>query len=130
MMQTARALYEFFSGFGIPAFPENQVPDKAPDGNGVMQPVTLPYITYELVEPDSLDQISFTARVWYMSDSFEEIMAKVDEIRQAIGDGLSIPIDGGVIWIWRDTNFCQFQPPDEPKLKIAYLMLILGAYHA
>lgn len=116
MMSTARTLYEFFSSFGIPAYVENNVPDDA----------ALPYITYELVEPDSLSQASFTARVWYMDESFAAITAKVDEIKQAIGWGRGFPVDGGVIWIWRDTNFCQFQPPDEPKIKIAYLSMIIS----
>jgi hypothetical protein len=105
------------------------VPDEMPDGSGNMQPVAPPYITYQLIEPDSLSEASFYARVWYYDTSFEAISAKVDAIRHAIGNGVSIPIDGGVVWIWRDTNFCQYQPPDEPALKIAYLSMILGAYN-
>lgn len=119
MMKTARALYDFFTGFGIPAYVENNVPDDA----------LLPYITYELAEPDPMEQASFTARVWYIDESFAAIISTVDAIKHAIGNGYSIPVDGGVIWLWRDTNFCQFQPPDEPKLKIAYLSLIIGAYY-
>ena len=129
MTNVAKALYGFFSGFGLPAFVENNVPDEMPDESGNMQPVKPPYITYQLIEPDSLSEASFYARVWYYDTSFEAISAKVDEIRRAIGRGKSIPIDGGCVWIWRDNNFCQFQPSDEPALKIAYLQMILGAYN-
>ena len=118
MRDTAAALYSFFSSFNLPAYVENTVPENA----------ALPYITYELREPEAGENSSLTARVWYMSNSFSEIVDKVDEIKAAIGGGKSIPVTGGAVWIWQDTNFCQFQPSDEPKMKIAYLMLIIGAY--
>ena len=38
MTNTAKALYQFFSGFGLPAYVEYNVPDEA----------ALPYITYRL----------------------------------------------------------------------------------
>ena len=41
MINTARALYGFFSGFGLPAFVEYSVPEDA----------ELPYITYPQKEP-------------------------------------------------------------------------------
>lgn len=119
MTNTARALYDFFSGFGLPAYVENTVPDDA----------ALPYITYELLEPDSLDRAPFHARIWYRSTSYAGVSSKADEIRAAIDRGYSTPIDGGVLWIWRDDNFLQFQPSDEPELKLAYLSMILAAYN-
>lgn len=118
MKDTAGALYRFFSGFGLPAYVENNVPDNA----------DLPYITYELREPQAGERSSLTARVWYIDTGFQAITEKVDEIKNAVADGASIPVDGGAVWLWADDNFCQFQPPDEPKLKIAYLMMIIGAY--
>lgn len=129
MTTTAKALYQFFNGFGLPAFVENNVPDEFPNDEGLLQPVKPPYITYQLIEPDSLNEASFYARIWYYDTSFAAIAAKADEIRRAVGRGYSVPIDGGVLWIWRDSNFLQFQPADEPTLKIAYLSLILGVYH-
>ena len=114
-MDTARALYSFFSGFGIPAYVENTVPDGA----------ELPYITYELLKPDRLSQASFTARIWYRDTSFAAITAKADAIRRVIEGGHSIPTSDGALRIWPDNTFLQFQPPDEPELKIAYLMMIL-----
>ncbi len=127
MHDTALALNRFFSSFGLPAFVENCVPD-VPGENGVIEPFTPPYITYELREPEPGKQCSLVARVWYLDTSFDAITRKVDEIKDAIGPGIRIPAGDGVIGMWMDDNFCQFQPPDEPKIKIAYLMLIIGAY--
>ena len=118
MIDTAGALYRFFSGFGLPAYVENNVPDIA----------ELPYITYELREPEPGERSSLTARVWYEDTGFQAITEKVDEIKAAIGRGASLPVENGALWLWMDTPFCQFQPPDEPKMKIAYLLLIIGAY--
>ena len=42
MTSIAKALYAFYSGFGLPAYPEDGVPSDA----------ALPYITYTIVQPD------------------------------------------------------------------------------
>lgn len=129
MLDTAVALQTFFSGFGLPAFPENAVPDALYNPEtGTEQSVEPPYITYELREPEPGAKSSLTARVWYIDTDYTAICTKVDEIKAAIGRGVSISVNGGAVWLWMDDKFCQFQPADEPKLKIAYLMLIIGAY--
>ena len=121
MLDTAYTLYRFFSSFGLPAFVENNVPDVP----GLYEP---PYITYELREPEPGKQTSLVARVWYLEDGFENISKTVDEIKTAVGQGLRLPSGDGILCIWLDEPFCQYQPPDEPKIKIAYLMFVLGAY--
>lgn len=127
MRDTAQALYSFFSSFGLPAFVENNVPD-VPDDNGILEPFAPPYITYELREPEPGKQCSLVARVWYLDTGFDAITRKVDEIKDALMNGYPMQTNNGAIWLWMDTNFCQFQPPDEPKIKIAYLMLVMGSY--
>lgn len=127
MRDTAAALYSFFSSFGLPAFVENNVPD-VPNENGEIEQFSPPYITYELREPEPGKQTSLVARVWYLDTGFDAVTRKVDEIKNALRNGVSIPTNDGAIWLWMDENFCQFQPPDEPKIKIAYLMLIMGSY--
>ena len=118
MTQTAQALYAFFSAFQIPAYVESTEPDGA----------LPPYITYELTEPDWRGRASFHARVWYRSTSFSEIAAKVDEIRAALGEGVSIATESGAVYLWADDNWAQFQPMDgDPTLKCAYLSLIIQA---
>lgn len=119
MTQTAIALYEFFSSFGIPAFVEYTEPDGTP----------APYITYELAEPDWKSRHPLHARVWYRSTSFTEIAQKVDEIRYAIGEGVSIKTESGAVYLWVDDNWTQFQPMEgDTTLKCAYLSLIIACY--
>lgn len=118
MTQTATALYTFFSSFGIPAYVEYTEPDNAP----------APYITYELVDPDWLGQAPIHARIWYRDTSFTAIAGKVDEIKAALGPGVSIKTESGAVYLWPDDNFAQFQPMEgDPTLKCAFLSLIIQA---
>lgn len=118
MTQTATALYSFFSAFDIPAYAESMEPDGA----------TLPYITYELAEPDWRGSTTIHANVWYRSTSFTDIARKVDQIRMAVGEGISIPTQSGAVHLWADTNWAQFIPMDgDPTLKRAYLSFEIQA---
>lgn len=129
MTYTAQALYSFFSGFGIPAFTEYDVPDEFPDGNGEMQPVTPPYITYQLIEPDWDDGGTFYARVWYRSTSYAAINAKVDQIKAAIGEGISLPTPGGAVYLTKGTPFAQNMPMEgDDTLKVVYLNFNIMAH--
>ena len=97
-MTKEAALYNFWSGFGIPAYEENSVPDDA----------KFPYITYQLVT-DSFDrEIPLTASIWYRSESWTAINAKTEEISQKISrGGKIIHCDGGAIWLKRGQPFAQ-----------------------
>lgn len=118
MTNVAIALYQFFSGFGLSAFVENNVPDEA----------TLPYITYQLVAPDWRDSSTMYARIWYRSTSFAAINAKVDEISAAIGEGVSIPTNGGAVYLGKGSPFAQYMPMEgDNTLKVVYLNLIINA---
>lgn len=112
------ALYTFFSGFGLDAYPENTVPDEA----------QLPYITYQITVPEWESPVSMYARVWYRSASFAGISAKVDEIDEAIGPGAVIPFEDGAIWIYKGAPFAQYMPMDgDPDLKCMYLSMSVQA---
>ena len=119
MTDTAKALYSFFSGFGIPAYARYNVPDDA----------VTPYITYDLIEPEPLALSMLHAWVWYRGSSYGAVLAKCDQIKAAIGTGVSIPTDSGFIVIFRDndTPFMQQQPDPNPDIKCAYLTMILHA---
>ena len=120
MTNTAKALYSFFSGFGIPAYVEYNPPDDA----------QLPYITYQLIEPDWRDTANMYARVWYRSTSWVDINAKVDEIKRAIGYGKTLPTeDGGVLLLNCGSPFAQEQPMEgDDTLKVIYLNITLNAF--
>lgn len=117
MTQTAQALYSFFSSFGIPAYTEYSMPDEA----------AMPYITYELAEPYWKGKMAIHARIWYRRPSFTEVSAKVDEIREALGEGVSIQTNNGAVYLFPDDNFVQFMPQEDPSIKCAYLSFIIHA---
>ena len=116
MTNTATTLYTFWNSFQIPAYPEYNIPDDA----------SMPYITYELVEPEWRNQIVAYARVWYRDTSYVSITRKLDEISNRIGEGLLLPSGDGYILLFKDTQFIQFQPYEvDDDVKIAYLSMIM-----
>lgn len=119
MTNTAKALYSFFSSFGLHAYVEYNPPSDA----------TLPYITYQLIEPEWRDTATMYARVWYRSTSFAEINAKVDEISAAIGEGITLPTATGVLRLYKGTPFAQYMPMEgDDTLKVVYLSMIIHAH--
>lgn len=119
MTNTARALYQFFSGFGIPAYAKNNVPDEA----------EAPYITYEVTRPEPLSRCLLHAWVWYRGTSLTGVLEKCDEIETAIGTGITIRTPGGFIALFKDagTPFAQEQPDPDKTIRVMYLTMILHA---
>lgn len=116
MADTATTLYSFWSSFGIPAYPEYNIPDDA----------SMPYITYELVEPEWRGQINAYARVWYRDTSYVSIAETLRNISNRIGEGLLLPSGRGFILLFKDSQFIQFQPYEvDNDVKIAYLSMIM-----
>ena len=97
-MTKAAAIYQFWNSFGMTAYDENSVPDDA----------AFPYITYQLVTDSFDSEIQITASMWYRSESWTAINAKVEEISQKISrGGKIISCDGGAIWLKRGHPFAQ-----------------------
>lgn len=118
----AAALHTFFSGFGLAAYEENSVYD-------MDEPPSMPYLTYQLntgaFDPNA-NGASITANLWYRSESWVPINAKVEEISQAISrGGVKLRCDGGYILIRRnDTNFAQnLSDPVDDRVKRKLLSL-------
>lgn len=127
MTDVARALYSFFSGFGLPAYVEDSVPEDT-DANGEKKPVKPPYITYQLIAPDWRESGLLSAHVWYRSDSLEGVLAKADEIAAAIGEGKSIKTINGAVYLSKGTPFRQLRTFEgDPTLKAVYLNIIINA---
>lgn len=122
MTNTAKALYGFFSSFGLPAYVIGSVPDETPDG----QPVEPPYITYQLREPNWRTPGQLYAELWYRSTSIVPINAKTDEIRAAIGEGLSLPTDGGAVYLY-DFNAEPMYMEGDDTLKRMYMTMTIEA---
>ena len=127
VVNVSAALNSFFSGFGIPSFLEDNIPEQIPDGNGGLVDTSPPYITHQLLIPEQLRTTIFHARVWYRSTSVGPVLAKCGEIERAIGRGVTIPTGYGTIALFPDDNtpFTQIQPMNDPNLKVAYLTMIL-----
>ena len=103
-MDKAQALHNFWSGFGLPAYASDTVPDNA----------ILPYITYD-VSTDSLDYvINLNASLWYRSMKWDAISQKAEEIAQYIStmQPPTLEIDGGRVYITKATPFAQRMSDD------------------
>lgn len=106
-MTKDEAIYSFYSGFGLPAYDENTVPEGS----------ALPYITYS-VSTDSIGNIVIlSASLWYRSTSWGAIQDKADEIAAAIGyGGKIIKIDNGYLWLVKGSPFAQRMSEPSDKM--------------
>lgn len=108
-MTKEEALYQFWSGFGIPAIEENSVPssgDKSPN---------FPYISYQSVTDSFDNDVALSASIWDIDvigqgdipghSALRFVSEKADEISRAIGRGGKVV--GGIVWIRRGTPFAQ-----------------------
>ena len=117
MINTAMTLKAFFSSFGLPAYTLESVPET----------VSLPYITFPLLEPEWNEQASFYCQVWYPKKHLEELLTKADEIVAAIGTGKTFEQTGGYLVIYPSTPLVQVL--NDEYTQSAYIMLTINAYH-
>lgn len=97
-MDKHQALFQFWSGFSLPAYDPGTVPDDA----------TYPYLTYETRTGKFGEEVQAMTSLWYRSTSWEDISQKAEEIGNAIGlGGKTIQYDSGLIWIKRANAFAQ-----------------------
>lgn len=103
-MTKDKALYAFFSGFGIPAYPDTAVLNE----NGEPD-VVLPYLTYTpIFDAWGGEPVSLTVDLWYCTEREDIPNAKAEEISKAIGlGGKVLRCDGGAIWLKRGSPWCQ-----------------------
>lgn len=117
MYQAAAALKTFFSGFDLPAYAEDSVPDD----------VALPYITYSVSVPEWNQKASMYAQVWDRTKSNTGIIRKADQITAAIGQGKNIPLEAGYLVIWPESPLIQIRVDGD--YRSAYINLSVNAYH-
>ena len=110
-MTKDEALYRFFSGFGIPAYPDTAVLNE----NGEPD-VVLPYLTYTPVfDAWGGEPVSLTVNLWYRTESEAVPNAKARELSEAIGyGGVRLRCDEG---LKRGAPWCQ-NLSDETDLAI------------
>ena len=117
MIQVATALKTFFSGFGLPAYEANTVPED----------VQIPYITYSLAEPEWDQKASMYVQVWDRSRSNTLILQKADQITAEIGTGLTLELNDGYLVIWPESPLIQVNVDGD--FRAAYINLSINAYH-
>ena len=121
-MTKEAALYQFWAGFGLPAYEETVVP------TGVNAP-RFPYITYQAVTDSLGNDVAMTGSIWYRSSSWIDINKKTKEISDMIGiRGMTIPIDGGVLWIRRGAPFAQSMGDESDDMIRRKLLNITAEY--
>ena len=116
MLNTAKTLKTFFSGFDIPAYTLESVPEE----------VEFPYIIYPLVEPEWGEQANFYCQVWYRKNNLGALLAKADQVLAAIGTGIVIPMTGGYLAIYPSTP--QMQTMTDDVAQSVYINLAINAY--
>lgn len=113
-MTKEAALKQFFSGFGIAAYPSTAVPND----------VVFPYLTYEVIT-SAWDggEVGLTVNLWYFTPQEGPPNAKARELSEAIGQGGKLlPCDGGYIWLKRGTPWCQsLSDETSPNIKRRYI---------
>lgn len=95
------AIHQFFSSFGLNAYPSASVPtsgDEMPE---------FPYLTYSVPTSSDMDVVSCDASLWYRTESWLEINAKVEQISQTIGRSYLLECDDGGIIVRKGTPFAQ-----------------------
>lgn len=120
MYKAAAALKTFFSGFGVPAYAEDSVPDET----------ELPYIAYSQNIPGWSRKASMFVKVWDRTTSNARIMQIADQITAAIGtDGKRIAMPaGGYLVIWQpDDETIQIQVDGD--YRFAYINLWISHYN-
>lgn len=99
-MDKWEAQYAFWSGFGVPAYEANSVPDR--------NKVSFPYITYEPANSSFNDTSYLSASIWTRSSSWEQADVLSDSILDALKNGGKyVACDGGALWFCPGSPFSQ-----------------------
>lgn len=117
MKATAATLKEFFSGFGLKAYLPQGVPESE----------SLPYITYNLSEPDWATQGNMYCQVWYPRGRMGELLAKADAIMAAIGEGVKLATENGYVMLYLATPKGQLL--NDEWTDSVYIGLLINSYH-
>lgn len=115
-MTKGAALQSFFNGI-MPAYAETSVPDDA----------AFPYLTYQLaLNAWDSGETALAINMWFRTPSEAVPNAKAQELSDAIGySGITIPCDGGFIWLKRGSPWCQsMRDESDSMIKRRYINVI------
>ena len=103
-MTPEAAIYQWLSGFGVPAYMSSSVPDQdSPLWQG------FPYIAYDLTIGNwGGVEVNMPVNLFDRTDSEAKLNAKVRQISEALGiGGVTIPCDGGMLWLKKGSPWAQ-----------------------
>ena len=112
-MTKGAALQSFFNSI-MPAYTETSVPDDA----------DFPYLTYQLsLNAWDNGETALSINMSFYTTSEAVPNAKAQELSDAIGyGGVTLPCDGGFIWLKRGSPWCQNVREDtDPNIKRRYI---------
>ena len=112
-MNKVEALHAFWNSFGVQAYDEHSVPPAA----------EYPYITYNVATDTLGGVVSLHADLWFYDTLWKGITDLTTEISRRIKEYtyLTIPFDGGYIYLTGGTPFAQrIDDPDE-NIKRVYI---------
>lgn len=116
-MNKSQALHQFWSGFGLPAWDENTVPeDDAIRGEK--------YIAYSVSTGSLDDVINLTAKIWDTNTtSWAFVETKAAEIAEYIAKMVppTIAIDNGRLYITEGKPFSQRLPNPDDLVRGIYI---------
>lgn len=116
MTAAMQAMYEFFAGFGLPAYAEGFVPDDA----------ELPYITFSTPQSGLDQKASQYVRVWYEGTDNSVPAQKADAIIAAIGNGIMLTTDSGAVVIWPESPLVQVEKEEDGISDVCYAYINLS----
>lgn len=115
-----KALQDFWSSFGLTAYEESTVPDKALSLNGGK------YLTYEERRSGFDEPAAASASLWYRSRSWTDVLDKAEEIFEALKDGgRMVPYRGGALWVKPGAPFYQRMPAEIDGVRRIYINVVL-----
>lgn len=119
-MTADRALFNFFSGVGMPAYPETAVPDDT----------VMPYLTYTTAFGAWGDvPVSLTVKMWFHTESETVPTEKAWQVMRRIGAGTNIPCDGGCIFLTMGQPRCVAFTHESDKTIKGRMLNISAAYN-
>ena len=90
-MNNFQALQSFWESFGVDAYDEQTLfTDSAAPA--------YPHITYESFSGTWEARRTMSANLWNRSTSWKWLKEKAEDIKNTIGNGITINVDDGIIW--------------------------------
>lgn len=114
-MDKYEALNKFYNSFGIKAYEENSVPEKA----------KMPYITYEVITSSfSDDNVALSLQIWFNETKLVAIDNLTEKISAALSGGRKLKCDDGYIVLYRGNPFAQSIKTIDKTIKCKYVTIM------